>query len=51
MGINYTEDQLIDQTCIAVFENQLHWEIANVYQGKNFGEQSTIGRNSETDFI
>ena len=29
MGNNYSEDQLIEQTCIDIFKNQLHWEIAN----------------------
>jgi type I restriction enzyme, R subunit len=51
MGNNYTEDQLIEQTCIAIFKNQLHWEIANVYQGETFGEHGTIGRNSEADVL
>uniref|UniRef100_UPI00404871C2 type I restriction endonuclease subunit R n=1 Tax=Flavobacterium sp. TaxID=239 RepID=UPI00404871C2 len=51
MGNNYSEDQLIEQTCIDIFKNQLHWEIANVYQGETFGENSTIGRHSEADVL
>jgi type I restriction enzyme R subunit len=51
MGNNYSEDQLIEQTCIDIFKNQLHWEIANVYQGETFGENGTIGRHSESDVL
>ena len=51
MGNNYSEDQLIEQTCIDIFKNQLLWEIANVYQGETFGENSTIGRHSEADVL
>ena len=51
MGNNYSEDQLIEQTCIDIFKNQLNWEIANVYQGETFGANGTIGRESEADVI
>ena len=51
MGNNYSEDQLIEQTYIDIFKNQLLWEIANVYQGETFGENSTIGRHSEADVL
>jgi type I restriction enzyme R subunit len=51
MGNNYSEDQLIEQTCIDIFKNQLDWEIANVYQGETFGANSTIGRESEADVL
>ena len=51
MGNNYSEDQLIEQTCIDIFKTQLHWEIANVYQGETFGENGTIGRYSEADVL
>lgn len=51
MGNNYSEDQLIEQTCIDIFKTQLHWEIANVYQGETFGENGTIGRHSEADVL
>jgi len=36
MGNNYLEDQLIEETCIEIFKNQLHWKIANVFQGETF---------------
>ncbi|MCA6422652.1 MAG: type I restriction endonuclease subunit R [Flavobacterium sp.] len=51
MGNNYSEDQLIEQTCIDIFKHQLQWEIANVYQGETFGENGTIGRHSEADVL
>jgi type I restriction enzyme R subunit len=51
MGNNYSEDQLIEQTCIDIFKNQLDWEIANVYQGETFGATGTIGRESESDVL
>lgn len=51
MGYDYSEDQLIEQTCIDIFKNQLHWEIANVFQGETFGEKGTIGRHSEADVL
>lgn len=51
MGNNYSEDQLIEQTCIDIFKNQLHWEIANVFKGETFGANGTIGRESEADII
>lgn len=51
MGNNYSEDQLIEQTCIDIFKNQLHWEIANVFKGETFGVNGTIGRESEADII
>ncbi|MEZ7500746.1 type I restriction endonuclease subunit R [Flavobacterium sp. Arc3] len=51
MANDYSEDKLIEQTCIDIFKNQLHWEIANVYQGETFGENGTIGRASEADVL
>ena len=51
MGNNYSEDQLIEQTCIDIFKNQLHWDIANVFKGETFGVNGTIGRESEADII
>lgn len=51
MGYDYSEDQLIEQTCIDIFKNQLHWEIANVFQGETFGENGTIGRHCEADVL
>ena len=46
----YSEDQLIEQPCMDIFR-ALQWETANVYQGETYGEQGTIGRDSEADVI
>jgi len=51
MSNKYSEDQLIEQTCIDIFKNQLQWEIANVYQGETFGAEGTLGRESEADVL
>lgn len=50
MSKNYSEDSLIEQPCMDIFQ-ELSWEIANVYEGETFGENGTIGRDSETDVI
>lgn len=50
MTDDYSEDKLIEQTAINLFED-LGWDTANVYQGETFGENGTIGRNSEADVI
>jgi type I restriction enzyme R subunit len=51
MANHYSEDQLIEQTSINIFKNQLQWDIANVYHGETFGENGTIGRASEADVL
>ncbi len=51
MANKYSEDKLIEQTCIDIFKNQLQWDIANVYQGETFGDNGTIGRASEADVL
>lgn len=50
MSKNYSEDQLIEQPCMDIFQ-ELTWETANVYEGETFGEDGTIGRDSEADVI
>ncbi|MCF1420438.1 type I restriction endonuclease subunit R [Mangrovimonas futianensis] len=50
MSKDYSEDQLIEQTCMEVFQ-ELGWELANVYEGESFGESGTLGRDSEADVI
>jgi type I restriction enzyme R subunit len=47
----YSEDALIEQTCIEIFRDQLGWEVDNVYQGEQFGASGTLGRDSEADVI
>lgn len=50
MSKDYSEDQLIEQPCIDIFQ-ELTWEVANVYEGETFGETGTLGRDSEADVI
>ena len=50
MSKDYSEDQLIEQPCMDIFQ-ELNWEIANVYEGETFGEHGTLGRDSEADVI
>jgi len=50
MSKNYSEDQLIEQPCMDIFQ-ELNWETANVYEGETFGEHGTLGRDSEADVI
>lgn len=51
MSNTYSEDHLIEQTCIAIFKEQLGWETANVFQGETFGENGTIGRDGMADVL
>jgi len=50
MSKNYSEDQLIEQPCMDIFQ-ELAWETANVYEGETFGADDTLGRDSEADVI
>lgn len=47
----YNEDNLIESTAMKLFKEELHWETANVYSGETFGENGTIGRESEADVL
>ena len=50
MPYAYSEDNLIEQTAVAIFK-ELKWEIANVYKGEKFGVDGTLGRASEADVL
>ena len=50
MSRNYSEDKLIEQPCMDIFE-ELSWETADVFKGETFGELGTLGRDSEADVI
>ena len=50
MSRDYSEDHLIEQPAMDVFE-ALGWETANVYEGESFGEDGTIGRESDKDSL
>lgn len=48
---DYSEDKLIEQTCVQLFRDELGWETMNLYYGEYFGVDGTIGRNSESDIL
>lgn len=50
MSGNYSEDGLIESTSMDIFRG-MGWETANVHSDEVFGEDGTIGRDSETDYI
>lgn len=47
----YSEDILIEQTCIQLFRDTLNWEVENVYHNEAFGVNGTLSRNSEADVL
>lgn len=47
----YSEDILIEQTCIELFKGTLGWEVENVYHSETFGAAGTLGRTSEADVL
>jgi type I restriction enzyme, R subunit len=53
----YSEDNLIEQTAIDLFHNQLGWDTAIAYNKETFGEGSTLGSTEqkgscpETNFL
>lgn len=50
MTHRYTEDQLIEQTCMGLLET-LGWQTANLMQGESFGPLGFPGRDSEHDAL
>ena len=50
MSKEYSEDNLIEQPCMDIFQ-ELGWETEDVYEGETFGENGTLGRDSESDVI
>lgn len=50
MSKDYSEAKLIEQPCMDIFQ-ELAWEVADAYEGETFGENGTLGRDSEADVI
>ena len=48
---NYSEDSLVQQTVINHFKYKLKWETAYAYNTEVFGDNGTLGRNSEKEVI
>ncbi len=51
MTYEYSEDNLIEQTAIDLFHNQLGWDTAIAYNKESFGEGSTLGRLNKKEVI
>lgn len=51
MSYEYSEDNLIEQTAIDLFFNQLHWDTQVAYNKETFGEGSTLGRLNKKEVV
>lgn len=51
MTYEYSEDNLIEQTAIDLFFNQLGWDILLAYNKESFGEGSTLGRLNKKEVV
>lgn len=47
----YSEDSLVQQTVINHFKYKLKWQIEYAYNTEVFGENGTLGRNSEKEVV
>lgn len=51
MTWEYSEDNLIEQTAIDIFFNQLGWDTLLAFNKESFGEGSTLGRLNKKEVI
>ncbi|MCX6271965.1 MAG: type I restriction endonuclease subunit R [Bacteroidetes bacterium] len=51
MTWEYSEDNLIEQTTMDLFFNQLGWDTAYAYNKETFGEGSTLGRLNKKEVL
>ncbi len=51
MSWEYSEDKLIEQTAIQLFEEKLKWKTILAYNSEVFGEAGTLGRNSKKEIL
>lgn len=47
----YSEDKLIEQTAIKLFQNNLQWQTIVAYNAETFGENGTLGRAGKKEVI
>jgi type I restriction enzyme R subunit len=47
----YSEDNLIEQTALGLFQDQLGWETLLAYNAETFGEGSTLGRTDKREVV
>src|SRR6056297_369493 len=46
-----TEDQLVQQTTAEYFETELGWDSVYAYNTEDFGPDSLLGRNDDTEVV
>lgn len=51
MSAEYSEDGLIEQTCMEIFRDQLSWKVSNAYKGETFGSSGSLGRESDSEVL
>ncbi len=51
MSYEYSEDNLIEQTAIDLFFNQLGWDTLLAYYKEGFDEGSTLGRLNKKEAV
>jgi type I restriction enzyme R subunit len=51
MSWEYSEDNLIEQTAIDIFFNQLGWDTLLAYNKEGFGEGSQLGRLNKSEVV
>jgi len=51
MTWEYSEDNLVEQTAIDLFFNQLGWDTLLAYNKEGFGEGSTLGRLNKKEVV
>lgn len=51
MTWEYSEDNLIEQTAIDLFFNQLGWDTLLAYNKESYGEGSTLGRLNKKEVV
>jgi type I restriction enzyme R subunit len=50
-SFEYSEDNLIEQTAIGLFQNQLNWDTLLAYNTETFGDGGTLGRTDKRDVV
>ncbi len=51
MAYEYSEDNLIEQTAISIFFNELGWDTLLAYNKESFGEDSSLGRLNKKEIV
>ena len=47
----YSEDNLIEQTAISLFQDQLNWDTLLAYNAETFGDNGTLGRTDKREVV